>query len=132
MMLIAYIKNNKRKIFVDLISFMVLFVIFSPIVTFGEEQIKSPLGNTDLKQLLVTFIEKVIIRIGSIIAVLYLIYSGYLFVEARGNPGKIDKARETFTWTLVGIAILLGAQAIAMIVTNTIESVSGGGIRVRP
>jgi hypothetical protein len=72
--------------------------------------------------------DNIVIKIGTIIAILSLIYSGYLFVEAQGNEGKLGKAKEFFYGTIIGITILLGAKAIAMIVAKTIESVSGANI----
>jgi len=127
----------KRKILFNILAIIILTLVLSPFFISSvfaqggsEAKLESPLGTDDIKILLVTIIDNVVIKIGTIVAVMFLIYSGYLFVEARGNESKVTKARETFTWTIVGIAVLLGAKAIAMIVTKTIESVSGGSIHL--
>lgn len=121
----------KRKILFNILAIIIFTFVFSPIfvpkvlAVPGEAVLVNPLKTDDLQQFLLLFLKNIVIKVGSIVAVCFLIWSGYLFVEGRGNPTKIGKAKEVFTWTIVGIVILLGAQAIAMIVTETIKSVSG-------
>ena len=62
----------------------------------------------------------VIVPVGVVIAVLALIYSGFLFVVAQGNEEKIRKARVTFFYTVVGTILLLGAWAIVEAITGTV------------
>lgn len=132
--------NRNKKILAGLLSVLILFILLLPVISIdaatanpGESvgtgsKIEPPIKNTDLKGLLITILDKIVIKIGTVIAILSLIYSGYLFVSATGDPGKVGKAREHFTWTIVGIAILLGAKAIVVLVTGTIESVTGYNI----
>ena len=37
---------------------------------------------------------KFVVRIGTIVVILMLVYVGYLFVIAQGVPGKIEEARK--------------------------------------
>lgn len=67
-----------------------------------------------------------IIRIGAIAVVLMLVYVGYLFVIARGEPGKIIEARSALLWTVIGALILLGSQAIAYGIQATVQALSVG------
>lgn len=60
------------------------------------------------------------IKIGIPIIALAIIYSGFLFVQARGNPEAIKEAKSALMYTLIGAAILLGAWAIAQLISNTI------------
>ena len=69
------------------------------------------------------FIQKLLVgllRIGIPIIALAIIYSGFLFVSARGNPESLKKAKETFVYTIIGAAILLGAWAIAELIADTV------------
>jgi hypothetical protein len=77
----------------------------------------------------------IVAQIGAIVAVLFIIWSGFLFITAQGNKTKLDKAKSTFYTTVIGTAILLGASVITKIIVNTVGSVSsaitghdGGGI----
>lgn len=69
----------------------------------------------------------VAIRIGTIIVILMMVYVGFLFVAARGEPGEIIKARQALLWTVVGALILLGAQVIAVGIQATVQALSVGG-----
>lgn len=68
----------------------------------------------------------IVIRIGAIIVILMLVYVGYLFVIAQGEPGKISEARQMLLWTVVGALILLGSQAIAVGIKATVQALSTG------
>jgi hypothetical protein len=82
----------------------------------------NPLRNiSDLDGLIVAVLG-IVVKIGTYIAVIFIIWSGFLFVRAQGNPGELAKAKETFLYTIVGVAILLGAQALAMAVGGTVNS----------
>mgnify|MGYP001581486295 CR=1 FL=1 len=59
--------------------------------------------------------------IASPIAVLFLMYAGLLFVTARGSEEQLKKAKGVFFYTIIGVAILVGAYAIASAVVNFAE-----------
>ncbi len=59
------------------------------------------------------------------IAVVFIVYSGFLFVFAQGNPEKLSTAKRNFMWTIVGMALLLGAWALAQLIDNTLDAVTG-------
>ncbi len=67
-----------------------------------------------------------VVQIGSVIVVLMLVYIGFLFVSARGEPGAITKARQALLWTIVGALLLLGAQVIASGIQATVNALSTG------
>jgi len=73
------------------------------------------------------FVKKVldvILQIGVPVAALALIYSGFLFVKARGNADELTKAKDTFLWTVIGVAILLGAWVLATVIKGTIDALA--------
>ncbi|MDE1919742.1 MAG: hypothetical protein KGH56_03560 [Patescibacteria group bacterium] len=67
-----------------------------------------------------------VIRIGTVVVVLMLVFVGYKFVVAQGEPGKISEAREMLLWTVVGALVLLGAQAISYGIRATVAALSVG------
>lgn len=99
-------------------AFFILFIffIFTAIV-YAEETVPNPLGFTTFGQL-AEIISKAALTIGSVLAVLFIIWAGFLFVTARGNEEQIKQARSTFTWTVIGIAVLFGAYVIATAVVE--------------
>jgi hypothetical protein len=42
-------------------------------------------------------------------------------VTAGGNEEKLSKARQAFLWTVIGIAILLGAKVLSVVICGTIN-----------
>jgi len=76
------------------------------------EGLKNPLKSCTFAAL-VENVAKIVAQIGFPIAALAIIYSGFLFVSARGNEKQLEDAKRTFLWTIIGTAILLGAWAIA-------------------
>lgn len=57
-----------------------------------------------------------------ILAIGFLIYGGYLYVLARGDPGKVAKGKRTVMSAVIGLVIAVLASAIsATIVTIMTE-----------
>ncbi len=83
-------------------------------------------GGGNLESFLLSILAFVI-RIGTIAVILMLVFVGYKFVVARGEPGKITEARSALLWTVVGALILLGSQAIAIAIKSTVQAISAGG-----
>ncbi len=71
-----------------------------------------------------SFIKKIldiVLTIGIPIVALFIIYSGFLFVTARGNSEKLSDAKKTLGYTLLGAAILLGSWIIAQALGETVR-----------
>ncbi len=58
------------------------------------------------------------------LVVIFIIYAGYLFVTAQGESGKIEKARTALLWTVIGTAVILGAQIMANILQDTLTELN--------
>ena len=67
-------------------------------------------------------IASILTYIGLPLAVIFIVWSGFLFVTARGNPQQLTKAKSAFWWTVVGTVVLIGAIAIARAVANFAQS----------
>jgi heme/copper-type cytochrome/quinol oxidase subunit 2 len=82
--------------------------------------ISNPLKANDLVAFIADVLD-LVIQIGIPILVVMIIYVGFMFVAARGNPDKITKAKTAFMWTVVGAAIVLGAFVITTAIKNTVD-----------
>lgn len=85
--------------------------------------ITNPLQVCSIAEL-VKAVANVVMKIGFMVAVVFIIYSGFLYVSARGSEEKLKKAHATFTWTIIGTAVILGAWVIALVVESTIKSLN--------
>ncbi len=92
----------------------------------GSQTVQNPLGGINSFCGLIKAILTAVIQIGIPIAVLFIVYAGFKFVLARGNPGALQQAREGLLYTLIGIGIFLGAWLIAMVIANTVNSLGAG------
>lgn len=87
----------------------------------SSSKLSNPLGISSFAEL-IGKIANIIMQVGIPIAAIFLIYSGLMFVTARGNEDQLKKAKATFMWTVVGTGILLGAVVIAEGIEATIKS----------
>ena len=82
-------------------------------------------GNGNCLSAFLANILQFIVKIGTVIVILMLVYVGFLFVVAQGNDSKITEAKNALLWTVVGALILLGAQAIALGIQATVTALGG-------
>ena len=82
----------------------------------------NPLNNIDSLEDFMLAILRGVVRLGSIILVLALVYTGFLFVVAQGNQEKISGARSALMWTVIGGLVLLGAEAIGLVISATVKT----------
>ena len=66
--------------------------------------------------------------IGIPIAVLFIVWAGFKFVLAQGNPGELTEARSNFLHVIIGIGIFVGASLIASIIVNTLGALGVAGV----
>lgn len=117
-------KNNKLFSFVTLwiFTFAFNFVYAFDSVANTDVHIPNPLGagNETITGFVMTLLDT-IFPIASIVAVFFLIFAGFLMVTAGGNEEKLSKARQAFMWTVIGVAILLGAKVLSAVICGTIN-----------
>jgi len=91
----------------------------------GSATIVNPLGpNTDLMTLIGKLLQ-IVAEIGAVVCIFFIIYSGFLFIKAQGDPAELTKAKSVFMWSVIGAAVLLGASVIADMIVGTVDSVIG-------
>ncbi|KND49464.1 MAG: hypothetical protein AB203_00040 [Parcubacteria bacterium C7867-008] len=64
-----------------------------------------------------------LLDIGVIVLTLAFVFIGFSFVRAQGNPEALKKAKNALLWTVIGGAILLGAQLIAEVIKSTVDAI---------
>lgn len=85
--------------------------------------LKNPLAGGDTLAGLLAKLMDIVASIGGVAVVFFIIYAGFQFVMAQGNPGKLEKAKETLMYTLIGATVLLGADVIAHVVVGTVDTI---------
>lgn len=85
----------------------------------------NPIAANDLSGLLSGLLQ-VVTAIGAVVVVFFIILAGFNYVTARGDEKKIQSATKTLTWTVIGAAVILGAQVIADALKGTVNELGIG------
>ncbi len=81
----------------------------------------NPLTFDNIPDLLLSILSALVVMAVPVI-VFFLIYSGFMYVTAQGNPEKIKQASLALTYGIIGGVIILGSWAITAIVRNVVDA----------
>jgi len=116
-----FVRKNLYKISLLIyLVFIPVFMLYADTKFCDEGKICNPIGNYQTINEFIRVLLINLLKIGMPIIALAIIYSGFLFVAARGKPEELSKAKDALTYTLIGAAILLGSWAIATLISNTV------------
>lgn len=101
----------------------VAFAQTAPASCKGTGIFDNPLNACSIMDLLLSVLRGVV-RIAGIFLVLAFVFIGFQFAAAQGSGEAIEKARRNLTWTVIGAAILLGAEGIAAVIEATGRSLT--------
>ena len=88
--------------------------------------VENPLAVSSFCDLLKIVLQALRI-LGLPVAVIFLVLAGFQYITAYGNQGQLTKAHDNLLWTVIGIAIFLGAWTIAQIIKATLVSLGVSG-----
>ncbi|MBL4644804.1 MAG: hypothetical protein JKX80_02975 [Candidatus Pacebacteria bacterium] len=101
-----------------------VFGLTTPVIVFAEFQNPLKRELDSVAGFTAAFLKAVIFIVFPI-AVVFVVYSGFLFVTAQGNPEGLATAKRNFLWTIIGVGLLLGAWALALLIKGTIDPILG-------
>lgn len=82
--------------------------------------LKNPLKGIDsVNSFLVVVLDSLVFLLTPFVVIM-LLWSGFQFIIARGDPGKLKKAREGLLYTVIGALIILGAKGFSLAIAGTI------------
>src|SRR3989344_4832265 len=85
------------------------------------------LATTDVRIVAARIIRNFFGLLG-IVAVVLILYGGFLWMTAAGNEEKVEKAKKVLTSAVIGLAIMLSAFAIAQfVISSLVEATTGVG-----
>jgi len=90
-------------------------------ITWG---ITNPLSiGSDIPSIITAVLQNIVMPLAAVLVVLAILYSGFKFVIAQGNPKEIEEARRGLVWVLIGALVLLGATGISKALQSTVDSI---------
>mgnify|MGYP001603495137 CR=1 FL=1 len=103
-------------------SFLTITVItFSTALPTLAAELTNPLYTTELSTIIGRLIQA-ILGITGAIALLMFILGGFQWLISGGSPEKVKKGRETLTWAVIGLAVIIGAYMLVSTVVTALES----------
>ncbi len=126
--------RNAKTVFGAIFFVLFLLLVVSPVAAEQPdiaglqnfEQSGSGLATTDIRVLIGNIIRIFLGLLGTI-AIVLVLYGGFLWMTAAGNEEKIEKAKKILTNAAIGLAIVLSAYAITSFIISRLLSVSSGG-----
>ncbi len=83
------------------------------------------LGSADLKETVLNIITFVLGLLG-LIAVIMILYGGFVWLTAGGNEDKVGSAKKIISAAIVGLIVILLSWAIVNFVVKSTVNVTGG------
>lgn len=83
------------------------------------------LGTTDIRTIIVNVVNVALGFLG-IVAVIILMYGGYLWMTSGGNQERVDSAKKTIRNAVIGLLIIIASWAIVFFAVNQLFRATGG------
>ncbi|MBI2639471.1 MAG: hypothetical protein HYW90_01095 [Candidatus Sungbacteria bacterium] len=104
----------RKKVFLNIAVFGIATVLVLPFFAFAALTSVTDLA-VQLDQIVRWFTAIIFI-----IAIIMILVAAFLFITAAGNQERVDMARRTLLYALLGIAVALVAQLAASFVANVL------------
>src|SRR5258708_4113094 len=129
------------KIKLSLLALLFAFSLtVSPHFAFAANDVKTGLGqirgsfptvsglneNSTIGDVFI-YVIKIALAIAFGIAVLFVIYGGYLYITSGGNEEQATTGRRTVTYAVIGIAIIILSFVIISVIANLVQGGAGAG-----
>lgn len=106
-------ENLKFKILISrLFTFIFLVIIFLPLVVSAETPLPSPIGGGKGMEDVVGNIIKVVLGLVGVLALIFFIYGGIMWMTSAGNMEKVKKGKSAMVWASLGLVVCFLAYAL--------------------
>lgn len=111
-------KKNLNKISIAILSLLPAGVLAydAPVVSIKESD------KTDVAAIIGKVIDWILLLVGAI-TVLFIIYAGIMYVTSSGNKDQIERAKQTLTYAVIGLVVIILAGVIVNLVIGLPTSV---------
>ena len=103
-----------KKFFTKIIALPVFFLTSPVFAQTGDE----PARLSESIQPIVDKVLGYLFPIASLIALVFIVMGGYMWIISGGDPAKVKQAQGTLTWAIFGLVIVLVIFGILRIVIN--------------
>ncbi len=115
----------KKIIALSYIAWASALPVFAQDCAAGTQCLENPLRFPTIEKFIEGFL-KAIVMIAIPVIVAFMVYAGFQYIIARGNPGKIKEAHANFLYVIIGTALVLGSWVLATLIGGTVTSLLRG------
>ncbi|MDO8574851.1 MAG: pilin [bacterium] len=106
-------------------TFLIFFLFFAIIgggASAAGIEIPNPLGSggKDIPTLIGT-IATWLLGIGTVLATIVVLWAALLFMTSGGSEKRVTQARQTLWYAVIGLAILMLADGVALLIQNFLK-----------
>lgn len=76
-----------------------------------REIVNATQGEQSLRQMVLKFVNFFLYFLG-LVATVFVIYGGFLYITSQGDDGNVEKAKKILTYAAIGILIILISFAL--------------------
>ena len=126
---------TKKKIFASAMTLGIVGLFALPMVVGAAPEapkisdLEGTLGNSDLTTLISSIIAVVMSFLG-IVAVLIMLWGGFIWMTAGGEQDKVDKAKKLIVSGIIGLVIIFAAYAIASFVMQSMTNITNANVAI--
>ncbi len=91
---------------------------------FGVSDVDTALGGADIKQVISNIINIFLGFLG-ILAVVLILYGGFLLMTSKGNAEQVQKAKQLIISAIIGLVIIMSAYGIVKFVLSSLGEATG-------
>ena len=128
MLLKSKTKNNFNYLKITVVSLVLVSAVIFLLPNISFAQIMVPqignLGTADIQTVAGTIIQVVLGLLG-LIALLIVLYGGFMWMTSGGNEEKVAKAKKILISGVIGLIIILTAYVITSFILETIQKGTG-------
>ena len=88
----------------------------------GDCEINTDSSSGNVFILISLAIIDILFRLGAIVAVIFVVYGGFMFITSQGEPAKIVSARKAILNAVIGLVIVILASQIVKFIAKFLSS----------
>src|SRR3989344_9297580 len=77
---------------------------------------------------ILTTILKILLSLAFLVAIIFVVISGYRFITSQGNEQAVTKAKQNLTWAIIGIVLIFLAWILMSFILDLAKTGDPGAI----
>ena len=84
--------------------------------------LQNPIDSDNIQEFIDSLMTGVVELLTPVIVLMFL-WTGFLFIKAQGNGEKLTEAKKSLMYTIIGAALVLGADGLSHVLQSTFTGI---------